>query len=579
MAYDDTSSEGKKPDRDAMQMRGDKARKMAEAAFKKQAVYAPLRQAQAEIFYPERADFTMTYTDAAERYDGLATSEPSMMRQSMAQRLGAMMRPRGKHWFRVQAFPERIMEDDDAKRWCEDATNTMRNIVYSPSANFTKAMGESDHDYVTFGNAVIAHPYNTDQTGLIFTCLHLNDCAWSKNADGKVDTMHNRMRLTLRQIVQLFGLDALPREWRDEWNQGHYEVKKQLYRSVYPIGEGDFAPSERIMRTAQFHACYTAIDVDKDGTLATRQFKSFPFTVREWMSVSQDDYARSPCTSVALADGRTLNSAEADLLTGIELKVRAPLVARKSALEGPLALQAGSVTFVNDYEESKQGAPVRPIDVGEPRYGMEYVERTSERIARAFFENLLTLPEGEMTAYEVSERIEMYVRDAAPVFEPMEAENAMLMDSVFVRAMDKGAFGEVYPDGSIEGLPEALSEADIRFEFETPLSEALKKLKASQFDQLVGRATALISSQHPEAIAALDNTDWDEAWRDAMDGAAPAKWQKKKDQVEAIRAQRAAQMEQAKAEEQAMQVADTAAKANPENIRMAARAMKGEEIA
>lgn len=577
MAYD-ASPEGKRDDA-AMQKRGAKAKKMAEAAFKKQAIYAPLRQAQAEIFYPERADFTMTYTDAAERYDGLATSEPSMMRQSMAQRLGAMMRPRGKHWFKVQAFPEIIMQDDDAKRWCEDATTTMRNIVYSPNANFTKAMGESDHDYVTFGNAVIAHPYNTDQSGLIFSCLHLNDCAWSKNAEGKVDTMHNRMRLTLRQIVQLFGEDALPREWKREWEQGNYEVKKQLFRSVYPIGDDDYEPSERIMRDAKFNACYTAIDVDGDPTMACRQFKSFPFTVREWMSVSQDDYARSPCTSVALADGRTLNSAEADLLTGIELKVRAPLVARKSALDGPLALQAGSVTFVNDYDEKSQGAPVRPIDIGEPRYGMEYVERTSERIARAFFENLLTLPEGEMTAYEVSERLEMYVRDAAPVFEPMEAENAMLMDSVFVRAMDKGAFGQVYPDGSIEGLPEALSEADIRFEFETPLSEALQKLKASQFDQLIGRASALIASQHPGAIEALDNIDFDAAWRDAMDGMAPAKWQKKKDDVEALRAQRAEQAAQAQAEEQAMRVAETAAKANPENIRMASRAMNGEDIA
>jgi hypothetical protein len=576
MAYDATPE---KKDDAAMQKRGEKAKKMAEAAFKKQAIYAPLRQAQAEIFYPERADFTMTYTDAAERYDGLATSEPSMMRQSMAQRLGAMMRPRGKHWFKVQAFPEHIMEDDDAKRWCEDATTTMRNVVYSPSANFTKAMAESDHDYVTFGNAVIAHPYNTDQSGLIFSCLHLNDCAWSKNAEGKVDVMHNRMRLTLRQIVQLFGKDALPREWQREWDQGHQEVKKQLYRSVCPIEDGDYEPAERIMRDAKFSACYTAIDVDGDPTMACRQFKSFPFTVREWMSVSQDDYARSPCTSVALADGRTLNSAEADLLTGIELKVRAPLVARKSALDGPLALQAGSVTFVNDYDEGKQGSPVRPIDIGEPRYGMEYVERTSERIARAFFENLLTLPEGEMTAYEVSERIEMYVRDAAPVFEPMEAENAMLMDSVFVRAMDKGAFGQVYPDGSIEGLPEALSGADIRFEFETPLSEALQKLKASQFDQLIGRASALIASQHPGAIEALDNIDFDTAWRDAMDGMAPAKWQKKKDDVEALRVQRAQQAAEAQAQEEAMRVAETAAKANPENIRMASRAMRGEEIA
>ena len=576
MAYDDAS---KPQANDAMQARGEKAKKAAEEAFKKQEVFAPLRQAQAEIFYPERADFTTEYSDASERYDGIITSEPSMMRRDMAQNLGAMVRPRGKDWFRVVADDEKAMEDDEAREWCEDATKTTRKIIYDPRANFTRAMAESDHDYVTFGNAVIAHPYNSDQSGIIFSCLHLRDCAWSKNADGKVDKMHNRMKLTLRQIVHLFGLDALPRQWREEWDKGHTEEKKKILRCVVPMMEHDYDQRERRLRGAAFTSVYVACDVKDGATLASREFLSFPFTVREWMSVSGEDYARSPCTSVGLADGRTLNIAEEALLTGIELKVRPPQYVRKNLLEGNLSLRAGDITYVSSEYDERLGAPIKNIETGDPRYGLEFTQRAAERMGRAFFQNLLKLPEGKMTAYEVSERIEMYIREAAPVFEPMEAENASLMDSVFVRAMEKGAYGERRPDGSVEGLPEVLSDKSIKFEFETPLSDALRKQKADQFDLMLGRVTGLVSTQHPGAMEAIDNIDWDESWREAMEGLVPAKWQKRKEVVEALRQQRAEEQEAAQQAEMAKEVGQTALKAPAENLRMAARAMKGEEIA
>jgi hypothetical protein len=147
------------------------------------------------------------------------------------------------------------------------------------------------------------------------------------------------------------------------------------------------------------------------------------------------------------------------------------------------------------------------------------------------------------------------------------------MDSVFQRAMAKGAFGAVLEDDSIEGLPEALSEADIEFEFETPLSDALRKLKAAQFDQLMGRVGILLQSQHPEAIDAIDNVDFDAALRDAMEGLAPAKWQKRKEDVEAMRQGKAEAAQAAKTEAMAMEVGQSAMKANPESLRMVGDAM------
>lgn len=564
MAYEGV--EEKKPDKDALHARAKKAEEMAMAAFKRRALYDLLWQKQAEIFYPARADFTRTYTAGDERYDGIISTEPMLMRRDLAQNLGAMLRPRGREWFRAAARPEDAMTDDEVKQWLENASKTMRNIVYAPKANFSKAMAESDHDYVTFGNSVVAHPYNRDQSGILFSCLHLKDVAWSKNSENQVDTLHQKMTRTLRQFAQMFGKDNLPAEWRRDIDLGHLEEKRCVYRCVMPFDPTGYDPKERRLKNAQFQAVYVAEGV-KDCGLASGEYLTFPFTVRMWMDVSGEDYGRSPCTDVALQDARMLNVSEEAMLTGIEMKVRPPRIVKKGLIHGPLSLQADTVTYADADYDNRMGDVVTPIESGDPSYGMEFIDRQTQRMGREFFVDLLRrLPEKEMTAYEAAEWVEQYVIQAAPIFEPMEAENAMLMDSVFQRAMAKGAFGAILEDGTIDGLPERLSEADIEFEFETPLSDALRKLKAVQFDQLMGRVSMLLSSQHPEAVGAIDNVDFDTALRDAMDGLAPAKWQKKRDEVEAIREQKAEAANAAKMEAMAMEAGQAALKARPENL-------------
>jgi len=54
----------------------------------------------------------------------------------------------------------------------------------------------------------------------------------------------------------------------------------------------------------------------------------------------------------------------------------------------------------------------------------ELVERQMAILAEAFYINKLRLPppQGDMTAFEVGQRVEEYVRAALPLFEPMDQE-------------------------------------------------------------------------------------------------------------------------------------------------------------
>jgi len=548
--------------RGRMRERGEKWKKRGDQLFTERDQYNSLFQAQAEIFYPERADFFGDRAKGDERYEGVFTSVPQRMRRDMANTLGAMLRPRGKDWFKCVARPEELMEDKGAQSWLEQTTKVMRNIVYDPKASFTRAMAESDNDYVCFGNAVIRHTYNSDNSGLLFTCAHLKNCAWAENHEGVVDELHERMVMRLRQAAGLFGKDNLPKEWRESLDKNP-EREVTVQRCVAPVEEYAYDKSEKPRKGAKFMSLYMACGVDeKDAGLGEGHFDLFPYLIRRWMTVSGEPYGRSPCTGVALADARTLNVAQQALLKAVEWTVDPPKVAAHDAVVGEINLRAGAVTY---YDSEAMGTGnrrvIENIEPGNPAFGNDLTDRLTVQHGRAFWQDLFKLPEKQMTAYEAGKWIEEYVRSAAPVFEPMEAENSALMSGVFERAYARKAF---------KTPPDILLGADVEFEFETPLSQAYRELRSQQAAQLVTDMTM----QAEIAPDSLDNVDWDEVTRGRMTEL-PSKWIRDAKLVEQLREGRAEQQAQDQAKEEAAAMLDMGLNAKPENIDKLEQAMEG----
>lgn len=545
-----------------MKERGQLWKKRGDKQFAKRDVFNTLFQAQAEIFYPERADFLGARGDAQERYEGIYSAVPQIMRRDMANLLGAMIRPRGKEWFKAVVRPEALMKDPINRAWLDRATTAQRNVIYSPGANFTRAMSESDNDYVAFGNSVVRHTYNRRGTGLIFACAHLKNCAWAENEEQKVDEMHERMQLTLKQAAGLFGVEGLPKDWKKSLEK-HPDRDVEVQRCVAPLDYYTYEKGERPRRAAQFMSLYMACGVkEEEAGLGEGYFDWFPYLVRRWMTVSGEVYGRSPCTSVALADSRTLNVAQQALLKAVEWRVDPPKTAAHDAIVGEINLRAGAITYYDPEAlgDNNNRRVIENLEAGEPRFGMELTNQLRLDHGRAFFQNLMKLPEKQMTAYEAGKWIEESIRAGAPVFEPMEEDNAQLMDAVFSRSYAKGAFGRLI-HGVPEGMPEALQGAEVKFEFETPLSQAYRELSGQKAAALV----ADMQAQRQLAPDSMDNVDWDAVTRSRLEDL-PAEWARDPELVKQMRESRAeAQMEQAQRDD-ALAAVDSALKARPENL-------------
>jgi len=507
----------------------------SDAAFARFQNWHALNQAIAEIFYPERADFTAAPSWGDELYWDIFDGEPIIMRRDLAGQLGAMLRRRGARWFEAKAWPRELNDIDAVAKWCEQATDIQRDVIYAPYTRFTEALKESDNDYVAFGASVVAHTYNQARTGLYFRCLHLRDCAWYVNNDGRIDEMHEKMRLSFRQMQDM-GLQIPEQERENAEKYPHRE--NTIRRCVVPVER--YAHGKGIPRDAKYAVAYVWPEHKATLTPPDRQpfFRTWPYLVRRFTSVTSEPFGRSPCTGVAMADSRMLNQAQLSIIEGMEKAVNKPLIAPNDSVADGVNIRAGGVSYYDPESAVSGREPIYALDVAQPERGMEFTAERRQFLGRAFFQNLIKLPpidSGSMTAFEVNERIEQYYREAGPIFEPMEAENAQLMDGVFERIRD--ADGPARPWGGFPEPPEELWESEVRFEFDTPLKGAEKKQKTEMAKSVLQYAAA----QAAFDPGVLDHLDMDQMARDAFEGIGLPKWLRDPKLVEESRAAKAEQ--------------------------------------
>ena len=563
MAYDMTSISTSGDDGAVERIK--RAKKRATKLFEDYSQYRHYCQTLAEMFWPERATFTTTRTPGQDMQDGLFTAEPQRMRRDLANRIGSVVRAPTQDWFRLAARPEEMMTDDATRYWCDDTTRIQRRILYDRRANYSKVMAIGDNDFVTFGNGVSYCAYSEDMSHLVFRPVHLANAAWAENMYGEVDELYERLKMPIEMCAQLFGRDKLPKSWRDKLSKPDVAMEKvTVVRGVYPIRKEDY--KQRINENWRFAVCYYAEDAnckDEEAALRERFTRTFPYNVRRWQ-VLDEPFGRSPVTGVALSDASTLNVAEMSTLKSIEWQVDPPRWAVHEAVSGEVQFQAGGVTWVDPEGLIKGQDPFGTFESGDPRNAMAFIESKENAMALQFFETLWKFPDREMTAYEASERMQMIVNEATPVFQPMESDNANQMDTVFDLASDRGAFPP---------LPEALRiEGEVEWEFETPISTSIRKVKAEKARTIL-MEVGEIRQMFPDFG---DHVDRDEVEREYLQGRGGENWILPRDVVAENRALRAQQMREQQENEELMQIADMAGKANPDNLKMIEGAIEEE---
>lgn len=515
-------------------------REQADILFTKKGSLLTLWQEVAENFYPERADFTVKRYLGDDFASNLMTSYPLLCRRDLGDSIGTMLRNTSQPWFDMSITND-VRLDNDSRSWLQWATSVQRRAMYDPATLFTKATKQGDHDFAAFGQCALTVKADYKSNTLLYRCYHLRDIAWMEDECGKICFIARRWKPGARELVRLFSKSAMR-----QGNSVHAKVEKLAKTKPFEeieclhimcaadMFDGDGAAGGKPWRSVYY-------DCVNNHTMESVAQWNKEYVIPRWQTVSGSQYSYSPATVAALPEARLLQSMTLTLLQAGEKIVDPPMVATEQAVRSDMDITPGGVIWVDyDYDE-RLGSALRPIttDAKGMPLSQEMQKDSRGLLAQCFYLNKLRpfLPtdDKEMTAFQAGQVVAQYIRDALPLFEPMEAEyNGELCLETFEVLKRVGAFG------APAEMPRMLHDPslDIKFTFKSPLHDAIESQKGQKFlqmGQLIGQAVQLDPS-----VAALP--DATVALRDALNGiGVPARWMRSEVTVEQINAQHAAQ--------------------------------------
>lgn len=510
---------------------------LGESMFGKKSPLNSLWQEIGDNFYPERSDFTVRRALGTDFAANLMSSYPILCRRELGDMFSSMLRPTARPWFHPGIkYEERKSYKTETNQHLQWFEETMRRAMYDRSSRFLKAAKEGDHDYAAFGQCALSIELNKEGNGLLYRCWHLRDMAWEENSNGGLGFIFRRWKPTAQVANQTFP------------GKLHEKMQKMAEKSPFEEVELMHIVVDADMYDGNARGL-PRWSIWYDGTnghvIEETAIHGKHYIIPRWQTVSSaiwgSQYSYSPAVIAALPDARLIQAMTFTLLEAGEKATSPPIVATKDAVRSDIALYAGGITWVDQDYDERLGDALRPLnqDFRGFNFGLQMNQDTRQMIHKAFYLDTLTMPQRgpEMTAYEVSMRVQEYIRNALPIFEPTEHEyNAALCEETFGLMMRAGAFG------SQMDWPKQLRNAEFDFHFESPLHDTIEQQKGDK----IMRAQPLVATAiqlDPDAAYIIDAKV---ALRDALAGTIPAEWMRTEMQAKEL----SDQTKQAQAQQQ-----------------------------
>lgn len=506
-------------------------------------------QELAEVMLPRRATFTTDGRPGDKRTTNIYDSVPMLARRGLSSAIAGLLRPKTSRWLKIEPTDGQLAEDDEVKAWLEDSEERLFRAIYAPEARFIKATHEVDDDLVTFGSGCLFVGEGRDLNRLLFRSFHLKDCFPAENEEGAIDTMHVVMLLTARQAEQRYGEENVGPKVKEALRglQKEQDRKFKFIWAVQPREERD--AGKRTNTNMAFAS--RVIQVEGQHLVGESGFQEFPFMFPRWDTASGELFGRSP-GMLALPDAKTLQAMGKTILVAGQKAADPPLLMPSDSIIGVPRTFPGGTTYYDAEAVRELGGrpPIVPLETGANLpITRDMQNDVRESVWAAFFKNIFQplLGRTGMTATEVLERREEFIRTAGPAFEALESD--------YTAPMVERAFNIVMRGGGVPPPPDALRGRGVRFTFVSPVEQARKQTEAAGMARFFELVAPLVQFQ-PEI---MDNLDGDEIVRDAPDvSGMPRRWLRSKDRVEDLRGQRAQAQQAAALLDDAGRAADVA---------------------
>lgn len=461
----------------------------------------------AEVLAPERSGFGLTTPATVRRGSAIYDTQPITAKRSLVNALGSMLRPKsaapGK-WFDIVPEDEDLLDDRATKEWVEFAEERLWKALYNPRAKFIEATGEVDDDLVTFGTGAGFISTRPDQKGLSFRSFHLNSVYLEVDSQNDVIAAYITERLTSKQAADKWGDENLGAKTQEDLRSNTAQQTPKKFEFYWYVGTRHVR-DPRIENNLNMPIASCVIDVESEHKVVEEGFQEFPFFFPRWDTRSGEVYGRGPGV-LALPDVLTLNQMGKTMLRGLHRAVDPPWLLPSDSMASAPNMAPGKVSYYDAKAIRKLGLSA-PFQQMESRanipWGLNAQATMREQLLALFYRNVLNLPISapQMTATEVIQRREEFVREIGAVFGRLESDyTGPLVERAFNIMLRKGAFGDS------QSIPPELQSTGVNFRFASPIEKAKRQIEEATVMQGVDKVLA-VGQIKPEI---MERFNWDE---------------------------------------------------------------------
>lgn len=526
---------------------------------------------------PRRPRFVITDTNRGERrsqkiIDATATMAARTLRSGMMSGITSPARP----WFKLTTPDPSLAEFGPVREWLQSVTDRM-NTVFLRS-NIYNVLPIIYGDLGVFGTAAM---YLEEDFKDVIRAYPLPIGSYSIANDERlqVRVFHREFRMTVRQVIEKFAIIKLDGSldfsnismgvqglWeannKEAWvNITHIIQPNDLFQPGNPIARFKRYLSvyyERGLSNPQGGSAIMPSSLDEGKFLRESGFDNFPVLAPRWEVTGEDTYATNCPGMIALGDIKQLQTGERRSLQAIEKKVNPPMVAPTSMKRVKTSILPGDITYTDEREGTKGFRAAHEINFQLTELE-EKQNQARVRIHRAFFEDLFLMlartDRREITAREIDERHEEKLLALGPVLEQL---NQDLLDP-----MVDITFDFMLKQGHIPEPPEELEDVRLKVEYVSIMAQSQKLIGIGTVERFASFANQLGTVVQ----SALDKVDTDQMVDVYADlTGVPPSLIRSDEEVEAIREERAANVEATRKQEQALAAAKAIKdiSANPE---------------
>lgn len=437
-----------------------------------------------------------------ERNATVMSSAPYLARTTLAGALLGMVLTPGQRNREILPVNDDHLLRDDIMGVCDHLSNRLNARLLQPEYGFYTKAHELLMEYVGYGwGVMLAEPLNEEPR---FTVCPTMQCYIDTDDWDRVDTVARCWEWSLLQLKKRFPPDEYP--WPPSLQAalkapGGASQRVQMLHIAVP------ANFTRVSNMAGMKFPYVSIyaTATMEHVFQVKGHELFPFFVPRFNRLANQKYPEGP-GHLALPDIKSVNKLEVLNMETSEMLLHPPTVLPHRGWMSPIKHDPKAVMYRDALEGDLEPRPL--AQVGDGRFGMEYIQSRESTIMQHFYVDRLRGPNkrAEVKEMELAQDQEERLRDMAPQVSRLETEWLTPLTGWMLHHFGKDLL-KGYPDAL---PPEFTGDVpiDLTVRYTSPIHRAQAAMDATSIKRVMDQFLLPIANVDPTVLQKLDYNEF-----------------------------------------------------------------------